>query len=475
MSPLSIIWTPPCLGSPALIKERASEVIARAGHLSERIVRTAAFLLAGRTRPLIDAPLDVSNEVGTRTVVRTLKHRVSSYPRDSIAAVELSRLYALLGERGRAVRAMQIALRADADSRYVLRCATRLFTFVNEPDQALHYLRQAHGIARDPLLQSAEIATSELADRGSRYARRALQQLKGLKKIPTLHSELAMALATLEEKEGAKRRNVYNLVEGALADPTENALAQAVWLVEKSGSGFADKFPMVEIPAAAHEASAMELLERRDFFAAERQSSLWLRDQPFQSRAPLTVSSINFANLERFQVAYEVAEAALRIHPDDWRLHNSAAIARARGGHVQLAKMHLVRMKPLCTDNVSKAFFEAATGMAEFAGYHPEDGRRHYERAFELARDAKRPDLVAIAAMYYAEMAALYSDASADEVQEFVQMLDKLIAAKFTGNRFNMQDIWAARANPISRALEKRKRRAKAPHLDMATIPVLTL
>ena len=38
-------------GSPELIKERATEVIARAGHLSERVVRTAAFLLAGRIRP----------------------------------------------------------------------------------------------------------------------------------------------------------------------------------------------------------------------------------------------------------------------------------------------------------------------------------------------------------------------------------------------------------------------------------------
>lgn len=430
----------------------AAQVLSRAKDLAPSVVEAAASQFHAPSPHLLGFETDVERH-DAGPLISKLRRRAIEFPRDSLALVELARLHAISGSQESAKAAMVQALSNDPDSRFILRSATRLFTFLGEPDRALHHLRRSDRLADDPLVQSAEIATSELADKGSKSAAKALRLVRGSDKLPLAMSELGMALATLEQKSGAKRRDVMKFITSSIANPTENALAQAVWLVEHVGLQFTERFSKVLIPVEASEARALQLIEFEDFQSADVAASLWFKDQPFQSRGPLLISTINFCYLGRFERAAEIAENGLYLHHEDWRLANSATIARARAGQIDLAQAHLRRLKQLAKDDESLAFVYAAQGLIAFTKDDPLEGERNYELAMRTARKAKRPDLVLTAAMFYAEMVAQRPDTSPEEIAVFCERLEMLVNRNFPNEKDEVQRLWRARKFNIYTAM----------------------
>ena len=153
-------------------------------------------------------------------------------PRDSIAWVDLARLYATLGARTHAARCMTIASQLAPDNRFVLRAATRLWVHLDDPERAHDVVaRQIGTTSPDPWLLAAEIAACRAARRPQKrvkVAQRVLGAGGAGSQTERPLSELAAALATLELEAGAMRKS-RRLFGRALECPTENSIAQAAW------------------------------------------------------------------------------------------------------------------------------------------------------------------------------------------------------------------------------------------------------
>lgn len=103
--------------------------------------------------------------------LHVVRARLADEPRNAIQWVELSRLYILRGESARALRAMTVAAALGPNSRFVVRCAARLFLHVHDTRKALSVIRNAAGSKRDPWLLAAEIAVASASQLPSTLAR----------------------------------------------------------------------------------------------------------------------------------------------------------------------------------------------------------------------------------------------------------------------------------------------------------------
>ncbi len=436
--------------------EAAAFIVGRSKNIADRVLLAATQVMANRPIDIFGHSLEAETNVASAEIIRRLKTRMRDHSRDPITAVELSRLYARQGQRDAALRMMSIAVSLAPNDRFVLRSATRLYTMMMQSERALEVLRRADGGNHDPWIQSAEIATSELANKGSKFAGSALRKLRNAAELPRHMSELALAVATLEDKSGAKKRNTFQLIRAGLSHATENALTQAVWLTDNIGANFTDRFPDFTLPAHAHEARTLETYEQGLFLESEKECSLWVNDQPFQSRGPLLLASINMVYLGRYESAAIVSERALQLHTTDWSIANSAVVARALNNQVELARANLNRLKHLCKTDVSNAFLSAAQGLIAFKDGDVVGGREFYNKAFHLSRKASRPDLVATAAMYYAEAEAAAGSASESEIIQFVKHLDEIILRRFKGGKDGIVRLWESRRKFVDGHLVER-------------------
>ena len=432
--------------------EAGAYLVTRAEKVSDRVLQAASFAMAKKVRPSYDHPLEVDSDEAAQYVISRLKRRLRDYDRDPISAVELSRLYTCQGQSDSAIKAMDLAVALAPNSRFVLRAATRLFTMLTNSERALWLLRRSDATLGDPWLQSAEIATSELANVASRFAGRAKAMVHGDDKIPGALSELALAVATLEEKSGVRRGKVLRLVEAALGSATENALAQAVWLTENTGLRFGEKFPDIELPRDAFEAKALDAYDEGNFIESEKQCHSWVRDQPFQARGPIMLANINTVHFERYETASRVAEEALIMHPKDWGVINIACISRALNGDVLKSKEHLAKLRTVCDTDVSKVFYEAARGLIAFAENDFVGGRKFYKSSFDKARKIGRNDLMMIAGMYYIEREAKAGLADERDIIEFVKHIDKIVN-KSQYKSDGTYRIWQSRRKIIDKYL----------------------
>jgi len=436
--------------------EAAAFLVGQPKKVADRVLLAATHIMSNRPIAVYQHGLEAVSSNASTEVIRRLKERLRIHDRDPVTAVELARLYTRRGQLESANRAMNVAITLAPNDRFILRSATRLLTMTDQGERALNLLRRAEGAVSDPWLQSAEIATSELNNKGSKFANSALRRIKSADKLPQSMSELALALATLEYKSGAKARNTFQMIRAGLNHTTENALTQAVWLTDNMGSMFAERFPEFLLPNEAHEARALETFEQGAFIESERECALWVGDQPFQSRGPSLLATINIVHLGRYDVAAIVAENAMQLHPLDWEIANSAVVARALNNQVEQAKTNLHRLKGLCKSEVSQIFLAAAQGLVSFKAGDVESGREHYTRAFAIARRAKRPDLVSVAAMYYAEAEAQAGRASEEEVINFVRKIDEIVSTKFKNPKNEIPKVWEARRKIVDKYLVDR-------------------
>jgi tetratricopeptide (TPR) repeat protein len=323
----------------------------------------------------------------------------------------------------------------------------------DEANTALRLLRDSDSIMSDPWIQSAELAVAELFDKGSRVAKKAARSIRGAKLIERSRSELALGLATLEYKNGLKVRDVLKIMDVALIDPTENALAQGVWLADHSGRGFQSRFPTVSFPEEAHEAKALELDERGYFIESEREATLWLQDQPFQVRAALQVVNLNLIHLCNYIKASNVAEASLLLHEDDWHLLNSAALADTLAGKLEAANGKITTFEKRAATDEMRAFSSAARGMWLFYSGRIDEGRDAYKLAISHCKKAKKYDLIPNAIIYWLECEAVCKTVGIADVREVEEALEKAFVKLSTEDRKLLKRVWDSRRIVIEEAL----------------------
>lgn len=451
----------------------AAHIAGRSNHFGSRVVLAASHVLQNKAIPIYSADVAIVDDYQHRSSVAMLRSRLAVHSRDAVSWVELSRLHTRAGSLTSAKKAMEIAINLAPDSRFVLRSATRLFTTLHDPERAIRALRRSSGIDHDPWLQSAEIATSELLGIGSKCANRGLALVKSSRELPTSHSELCMAVATLESHAGVGNRKLLPMIEAGLTRPTENAVAQAVWLLDDLGRHFRDRFPAFDMPLGANEARAIEALEAKKWGEGSNQCLLWMKDQPFQSRGPQMFAMVNTTHLMNYRQAADVAKRALRIHTDDWYLLNSVVVAEALDGKMAEAQKYLARLQAAATSPEALPFVSAAKGLISFQNSDAVAGRMYYKQAFEDARSARRPDLVVNASIFYLESEARLASVDSEELITSLKVIDEMAAKIAKRGHIGVKQAWDSRKNTIERIIADDYARRNVQGGSMALIPAI--
>ena len=353
--------------------------------------------------------------------IHNIRMKLGEYPRNPIAWCNLALHYSSLGQIPQAQRAIEIAIRLAPNNRFVLRSASRFFLHIGEQTMAHDLLTRSPLVRKDPWILSAEIATADALKKTSANMKQAKAFLDGSRFKDQQISELASAVGTIECKSGNSKIGRKRILV-SLKDPTENAIAQAVWvsrnLHEAISVPMGDKSP---------EAAAWRATEAGEWQVSLDQAASWQDDQPFSSRPAIHGSFIASVAFEDFSNGQLLAETGLRRDSEDPLLLNNCAFAAAMNGDVELADRCLKQMQKIDLGLGSKIALLATSGLVAFRKGMPDLGRPLYKAAILLARSRNQSGSEALASSYYAMEELRCSSPDADRLcAEAVDVAERL-------------------------------------------------
>lgn len=394
-------------------QDAAAYLLRHAGDTTDGVLRGARDLLGlpplHRLDLVLPPPAEAANAAMQREV-RRLRADLRTFDRNPLAHLDLARMYAALGVFQKAERHLRVALGLAPQHRLVLRAAVRYYVHVQAPDEAVHLLRRQPRTAQDPWLMAAEISAAMVADLVPRSVKRARDVLERREFHPQHTSELAAALGTLELQD-AKAKKVRRLLQQALEQPTENALAQVQWAA-----------PQVRLDLTGEqwqnvphnfEAVGWASYQTRQYQEARSAYLAWLRDEPFSAAPALLAGYLSHLLDPTASRAIELTRLALAASPDDDLLLNNMAFYLAEDGQLDLAEQYLARAHLFAPETELGLTLRATQGLIAFRRGDHQRGRDLYEQAILAARALALRDYELLATLYYSRELARLQDPSA--------------------------------------------------------------
>lgn len=319
--------------------------------------------------------------------IQELRRRLHEEPKDPITQVDLAHAYVTLGHNGKASEHITVAQQLAPNNRFVLRSASRFWLHFNDKDQAHHILTQSDRTPHDPWLMAAEIAVGNSILKTPVFAQKAHSAILEQTFQESHISELASAIATTDWNNGAVRQAKRNL-DQSLRKPTENSLAQAVWMSSQDDSLKPTIQPW-SLPNA-FEAQTRDFFLKKEWEKAAEQCKLWQKDQPF-SRAPgIDGSFISAVALDNFQLAKQFAQIGLVANPNDFLLLNNLAVALINLNDFDAARKYLSQINLSKVNDANSEIANitklATTGLLHYRIGNTKKGRQLYIDARSLAK-----------------------------------------------------------------------------------------
>ena len=378
----------------------------------------------GDSKGELSAPIARSKD-DRQLKIRELRGYLGRYPRDALAWMDLAREYTTLGQHRSAKRPVDIALRLAPNSCLVVRTASRFYLKLGDPEQAHQLIRSCARVKVDPWLMAAEIAMAQVASKTSDLVKLGRRALRSGDFAPFHISELACALGTLEMETGTVR-NVRRLFKIGLAEPTENAIAQAKWASRVFLLAFRDlKLEPTSWPAQRqYEASAWTELSSGNWVNAVNDARFWLQDEPFSSRPAVFGSWVTQVTTGDFSTAKEFADAGLAANPRHSVLLNNLAVALANLDRVVEARKAFEEINKAEAVSRSEATYLATQGLICYRENKYDEGRSLYD---EAVRKSKNPTERVWALLHFAREKYRLDPRSAEPIlQEGLKALDAL-------------------------------------------------
>ena len=317
-----------------------------------------------------------------RLAIANMRAALHLHPRNPILWVELARTYLFVGQRSPARRAMKVAVDLAPTNRFVLRAAVRFLLHDHEPDRAIYLLDRTPLTLLDPWLLAARIATAQVAEQPPQHLKQGLRLVDSTAFPPLQTSELAGVLASMELHQGNQRLARRHFRQ-SLIDPTENAIAQAVF-----DSNDLREF---KVPAEAlrhqgtFEANAQQAYLDGSWNVSLDACKAWLRDEPFSSRPAVLGSFIASVALEDFALGRTICIEGLKANPNHIGLTNNLAVTLASMGALDLAEEKLGLLNSTDPEPHLKVHLVATRGLLAFRRGKVEEGRVLYLQALEMA------------------------------------------------------------------------------------------
>lgn len=398
--------------------------------------------------------------------IRLAKRRIKRFPRNAFSYLELARLYTIVGQFQKAEKSLHSARVLAPDNRVILRATMQFYDIVNGLELGLKILRSSDRIKVDPWLQSAEIAASTVSGKSSRVAnRRLIQNLKG-SKIDRDHSELAMALATLESDSGVKENRVFQLVGKALPAVTENGLAQAVFLSNHSSRWFSERYPEHQPSSEAYEAKVRLAMKKKDFETAANYARFWVEDQPFSQDAIIQLLNLRSVHVSTDSFAVQTARRAMTAYGDNWHVLNGVLLVFASAGFFDEADKALERLKRFTPMGANQAFVYAATGFLNFAKGDFLRGQKAYIEAGRVALSHKRHDLLLNSTLFLLRCEAKNGLVSASCLEDLTTTIETALKRLPSSDREFLENTWFTTKKITLESVEENGELTVSPETD---------
>lgn len=428
------------LGDPEPAYDAADFIIAHQEEASDIVIDIARRIL----EPAPTMPQLPVIDVGAfQRIIRQTKSLVRSDPRNAFAWVELSRAYASLGLKQKALHAIQVALELGCNNRYVLRSAARLFTHIGDPARAHRTLTRSDATQFDPWLIAAEIGTAGLSDKSPKFVKQGLRLADSKNILPFEASELESALGTLDSKNG-HHRQARRHFRASLKQPNENALAQARWAATHN---LIQVNPGIFEAPRAFEARTWSAFYAGDWATALAASKNWMCDQPFSASPAVHASYVAAVGLQDYREAVRIARQGLHANPKDPSLLNNLCFALANSGTLLEAQETLARIDRQSVSPPVRVLLTATAGLLAYRMGNPTEGRQLYESALSTAEDMGDSRLKAKAAIFFALEALRADDEGAVETAErAIHLASEYQNADFDWLRVRLTDAIAKRS-----------------------------
>lgn len=328
--------------------------------------------------------------------VKSLREMLRVSPRNAMRWLDLALAHLTLGNLPAAHRSIHSALTIAPRNRAVLRSSSRFFIHTGHTDEALFWLERSDRLESDPWLLAAHIAVSQVAGSPLTHFRTARSMLTDGSIAPFSASELFAVVAS-EELNSGRARPARIMMSSALREPTENAVAQAVWSLDRGLSGF--EIDRAAVPRA-YEAETLAAMQLSDWEAALTAVESWLSDEPFSVRAALHASYIALTGLEEYEKALGFIRLGLRTSPDHPMLLNNGAFAFANLNRTVEANDYLDRA--ITDDMLTRSMLLATRGLTRFREGEVGVGRELYRQATENFKKDGGGDLVGLCQVMWA-------------------------------------------------------------------------
>lgn len=350
-----------------------------------------------------------SKALSNQQRVADLRSILRANPENPLVLLDLAQHQVSAGDGQRAERTVKTALSLSPNSRLVLRTLARLNVHLDKSDNkndkvsnALRLIGKHDRTPHDPWLMATEIALSEVAGVGSKFASKGMKFLKDRRASTGDLSELACAIGSLELKSGNLKR-ARELFRLALLQPNDNVLAQAVTEQRHLGIEIASNSIQRDAVVVAQEAQTLLAWNSLRVEDAQEHATLWYDEEPFSSRplhflTTLYAVQCDYANAEQF------ARQGLVADPNDAGLLTNLSYALANSGHYEEAKTtlrRLLRIAPARYEPIALATY----GLIAMKQGDFEAGDRFYMMALSGFRGRRDSNLEAICFAYYARAA----------------------------------------------------------------------
>jgi tetratricopeptide (TPR) repeat protein len=337
--------------------------------------------------------------ISLRQGIHSQRAKLATDPRNSVAWVDLARLYTIAGQQEQASFAIGVAYKLEPENRFVLRSASRFYVHIGEHDRALRVLRNCPTVTLDPWLAAAEIGVSGFAGKSSRLIKSAKNLLADDSVSSFMGSELASALGTWELQDG-NNKLAKKLFQQSLAVPTENSLAQAEWATKQIAS-LESAVSKTDAPKS-YEAKAIHGFRSGDWNLVRSSTLRWLHDQPFSSRPAGLLSYIYSEIFDNYSDAEKILVQSLKSNPNDRVLKNNLAFVAICQGRLDEAERILADVDPRAVNDLSTITLIATLGLLLFRKGEHVEGTHYYREAIDLSRQKHLKRYEALAAIHLA-------------------------------------------------------------------------
>ena len=323
--------------------------------------------------------------------IRELKQHLNNFPYNSIAWVELSRCYSILGQEKKALQTMKNAVQLSPDNRFVIRSATRLFTHYGELDIAQYVLRHSGMLRKDPWLLSAEVSVNTLKGKVSNLLKRGIEIIDSNNYSTFSITELAASIGTVHLLAGDRKKS-RKMFARSLVSPNDNSIAQVEWVLNSKDKSLLDKDAINIKTQHSYEAMAINNFYNNNLIDALNNACQWFCDMPFSKR-PVLMGSCVADLLNNKDLAITFLKKGLMSNSNDCQLLNNIAYYYALENNHEEANRYMGRIDNKLVGDIDGVCITATKGLIKFREKNFEDGRKLYIRAIESTSVSNNKEL----------------------------------------------------------------------------------